>query len=277
MAAYDRRVYGLPQVLERNARRLRLGPGGIPSLLVHPGWDEGRPVPVVIWMHGRTARKEIDPGRYLRLMRAGLGIVAVDLPGHGERYEAARQHPGHTLDVVLEMTDEIDTIVECVRDIPEFDSSRLGVGGMSAGGMATLARLCRPHPFAASSVEATTGSWLHQSHREMFEGHDDASYRHADPIRNLDAWREIPLQGQHATHDAWVDIGGQRAFFDALRSRYEHPEHLELIEYDRTGVPFEHAGFGRFASIAKDRQRDFFVRWLTVAAAPASQAARSKT
>jgi len=34
-------------------------------------------------MHGRTANKELDPGRYLRLIRAGIAVCAIDLPGHG--------------------------------------------------------------------------------------------------------------------------------------------------------------------------------------------------
>ena len=32
----------------------------IPVLLVHPDWNGGHHVPVVLWMHGRTVTKEID-------------------------------------------------------------------------------------------------------------------------------------------------------------------------------------------------------------------------
>src|SRR4029450_3068251 len=69
----------LPSALRANARWLRLGPtpGNIPALITHPDWAPGHLAPVVIWMHGRTVNKELDPGRYLRWMRAtGGGIGA---------------------------------------------------------------------------------------------------------------------------------------------------------------------------------------------------------
>ena len=81
----------LPSSVLALARRVRL-PGNVPALLVHPHLDRTsgtvtRPAPVLVWMHGRTVAKELDPGRYLRLARAGIASCALDLPGHGERAE----------------------------------------------------------------------------------------------------------------------------------------------------------------------------------------------
>ncbi|MCH8940394.1 MAG: hypothetical protein IIC27_04645 [Chloroflexi bacterium] len=61
-------------------------------------------------MHGRTVEKELDPGRYLRWLRAGIATCTVDLPGHGERFEQALQHPEQAMEVVLRMLGEIDEI-----------------------------------------------------------------------------------------------------------------------------------------------------------------------
>ena len=147
----------LPSALQAAARWRRLGVSDIPAMIVHPDWEGaetaadsagpsggpsaapsaapagapsgGRP-PVVIWMHGRTARKEIDPGRPLRLLRAGIGFCSVDLPGHGERYDAALQHPAHSLDLILQMIDEIDEIIDALRQMGIFDPHRMGIGGM---------------------------------------------------------------------------------------------------------------------------------------------------
>ena len=83
----------LPTSLKKQARPARLA--GVPSLLVHPDW--ARPAPFVLWMHGRTVDKELDPGRYLRWVRAGIGACAIDLPGHGERHEAAADEPSSTI------------------------------------------------------------------------------------------------------------------------------------------------------------------------------------
>src|SRR5688572_13618251 len=97
----------MPSALRSRGRWERMGRAQAPCLLVHPDWESGSAVPAVIWMHGRTAHKELDPGRYLRWMRAGIGACAVDLPGHGERYDASLQDGSRTLDVVMQMLEEI--------------------------------------------------------------------------------------------------------------------------------------------------------------------------
>jgi len=255
----------IPAALQQNARWERIGDDRVPVMLVHPEWASDRAVPIVLWMHGRTVSKEIDPGRYLRLMRVpggGIGSCAIDLPGHGERFDPGMQSPRQAWRVLRQMIEEIDPIVDALRDRYPFDLSRIGIGGMSLGGMAALARLTRPHAFAAASVEATTGSWAHQREREMFEPAAPDDVRRLEPIQNLDGWREIPLQAFHSRLDEWVAYEGQETFIEALRARYEDPSMVEFVVYDRTGAPNEHAGFGRKATDAKARQTDFFRRWL---------------
>jgi poly(3-hydroxybutyrate) depolymerase len=229
-------------------------------MIVHPDWRS--PAPVVLWMHGRTVSKEIDPGRALRLLRAGIGFCALDLPGHGERLDPALHEPDRAWDVVTRMIDEIDPVTTALLAAGPFDPERVGVGGVSAGGMAVLARLCRPHRFACAGVEATTGSWGHQRHRAMFAGRPDAAIGALDPIRHLDGWRPIPFLAIHSRLDEWVSVTGQAMFVEALRRHYDDPTLVEFVQYDRTGAPFEHAGFGAMSGDAKNRQRDFFARRL---------------
>jgi dienelactone hydrolase len=246
----------MPAALRANARWERLGNSAIPALLVHPDWNSAAPAPVVIWMHGRTANKELDPGRYLRWMRAGVGACAIDLPGHGERFDASYQDGARTPEILRQIVDEIDEVVEALRDIGSFDMQRLAIGGMSAGGMAALARLCKPHTFRCASVEATTGDWT---------GHFGARLTpiaDLNPIAHLDGWREIPFQAIHARHDQIISFDGQGKFIDALRKRYADPNQIDFVAYDQTGAPSEHIGFGRHAADAKDRQREFFRRQL---------------
>ncbi|MFK7959180.1 MAG: alpha/beta hydrolase family protein [Phycisphaerales bacterium] len=250
----------LPSRLRAAARMMRLGPDEVPALVAHPDWDSGRPVPMVIWMHGRTVSKELDPGRYLRWIRAGIAAVAIDLPGHGERFDPELQRPERTLDVVLQMADQIDAVHAAALALGVFDPDRIGIGGMSAGGMATLNRLTRPHAFACASVEATTGSWRHQASREMFRDQPTGRLDGGDPIQHLDGWRPIPFQAIHTRADEWVDFAGQAAFVDAIRKHQANPADraaVDFVVYDETGAPNEHAGFGRFSADAKDRQREF--------------------
>src|SRR5262245_8937275 len=155
----------LSQALQKQSRWERLGPTQVPALLAHPDWQS--PAPVVIWLHGRTAHKELDSGRYLRWIRAGIGACALDLPGHGERSEPDLQDAKATLRVWQQAVAEIDHVVEGLGDRKwggAFDLDRIGIGGMSAGGMIALRRLCDDHPFRCASVEGTTGSFDSMPH-----------------------------------------------------------------------------------------------------------------
>ena len=221
------------------------------------------PSPVVLWMHGRTVTKELDPGRYLRWMRAGIGVCAVDLPGHGERYDDDLQRPERAFDAVVGMLEEIDGVLAALWELGLFDADRVAIGGVSAGGMAALARLCETHGFGCAAVEATSGSWAGSRERPMFRARETwERARRLDPIGRLEQWREIPLQVIHARHDEWMPAAAQREFVGALRGRYRAPGRVELIEYELTGAPHEHVGFGSMAADAKNRQLAFLRRWL---------------
>lgn len=292
-----------PADLARRARAVRLGPAAIPALLAHPDWRY--PAPTVIWLHGRTVTKELDPGRYLRWVRAGIAACAIDLPGHGQRAVTAMQHPARTLDVLEQVLPEIDQVIEALADpvwsgrgasaastepgttgsgsgagnggdrrdggeTGVFDLDRLAIGGMSAGGMAALRRLCDPHPFRCAAVEGTTGDlaglYFGDDGRRWPVAHDAERVARLDPTAHLGAWRPIPLLALHAEHDRVVPITSQRRFIDALRAHYRDlgadDSLVSLVTFPHTGAPEEHAGFGRFANDAKNVQTDFLVRWL---------------
>jgi dipeptidyl aminopeptidase/acylaminoacyl peptidase len=243
---------GVPPSLKLAARWMRLA--GVPALVMHPDFaragDGPRVLPWLLWMHGRTVTKEIDPGRFQRMLRAGMACVAVDLPGHGERFEPWAHQPEHTLAVITRMVGEIDAVVDAVHELGGFDLERSAIGGMSAGGMAAMARLCRPHRFRCAAVECSTGSWRGQPN--LLRG-DAAAFDALNPIEHLDGWRSIPFLALHNRFDEWVPLAGQEAFVAELRRRAPDPSGIELHVYERTGAPFEHAGFGRMGADAKDR------------------------
>lgn len=270
----------LPKALAAQSRFVRIA-DSIPALIAHPDWQ--RPAPFVVWMHGRTAYKELDPGRYLRWLRAGIATVAVDLPGHGERADPDLQSPAATLDVVAAMVREIDQVFAATQSTPFaglFDPASAAVGGMSAGGMSALRRLCDPHPFAAASVEATTGwlSWLYFPDQRAAAG--DAAAVPArwlavqprekvlavDAVEHLPGFRPIPLLILHTETDLVVPVRGMERFADLLRARYRFlnadESLIEVKTWRDTGAPEEHAGFGKFGNDAKNAQVEFLARVL---------------
>lgn len=275
----DPRFAQLPKSLQGKSRAMRLGED-VPALVAHPQSEGGAldglaPVPFVIWLHGRSVNKELDPGRYLRWVRAGVGAVALDLPGHGERFIKAYQGPEKTLALIEQARGEIDAVLASLRELGGFDIARCMIGGMSAGGMVTLSRLCAPHPFLGACVEGTTGNL-----RDLYDppagmpgrpwpvAHDPGEVARLDPIAHLGDFAPIPLLALHNQGDEMVPIEGQRRFLDALRAHYESvgadPELIELRTFTDTGAPQEHAGFGRHANDAKNLQLDFIKRVLGV-------------
>jgi dienelactone hydrolase len=258
-----------PAALAQRSRSAHLA--GVPALLAHPDWE--RPAPVAIWMHGRTVNKELDPGRYLRWIRAGIAACALDLPGHGERRVEGMDSPTRTLEVLPQMVAEIDGVVAALSDSKWngiFEAKRLAIGGMSAGGMATLRRLCDPHPFTCAAVEGTTGDlamlYHPDSNRAWPVSHPPERVAPLDPAQHLDAWRPIPLLHLHSESDRVVPIAGVRSFIDKLRVHYRDrgadPELVQLITWFETGALDEHSGFGRFSNDAKNLQVEFLKKHL---------------
>lgn len=278
----DNRFTRLPRALDERTLFTSLAgetsPFGeaIPALLAHPetGWNDAgsapAPAPVVLWMHGRTVSKELDPGRYLRWVRSGIAACAIDLPGHGEREKESFQHPDHTLELIEQAIVEVDHVVEALaeeRFNGAFDLDRIAVGGMSAGGMVALVRLTREHRFRCAAVEATAGSLDFMKGRDFYvEGRAQA----LDPMRRIDSWRPIPLLVLHSRADEWIPVEAMTTFLDALRRHYRasgaDPAMIEMKTWERTGAPNEHYGFGNVSNEAKNVQLDFLRRHLVAGA-----------
>ncbi len=259
----------LPSALAQQTRFTRLA--GVPALLAHPDWTT--PAPTLVWMHGRTANKELDNGRYLRLIRAGIAACALDLPGHGERLDPVMQTPERTLDVLEGMLRELDGVVTALGDPTwngVFDTNRLALGGMSAGGMVTLRRLTEPHPFLAAAVEGSAGDLARLYTQSPPPGlrvpHPPERVAALDPLPRVASWRPIPLLAMHSEADQVVPLACVTGFLAALRLRYAEagasPALIELKAWPETGAPQEHSGFGRVASEAKTTFVDFLVRAL---------------
>lgn len=244
----------------------------IPTLLCHPDWIS--PAPTVLWLHGRTAYKELDSGRFLRLIRAGIAAVAIDAPGHGQRRDKRAEEPNHALGVMKDLLPEIDQVVEALADPVwqgVFDLDRMGIGGMSLGGMATLRRLCGPHEFKCASVESSCGDLAglydpERGTRPWGTTYPAAEIAPLDPVAHLEGFAPLPLLALHSEADRIVPWDVQRGFLNRLRAHYEQvgadPGLVEEKTWASTGAPEEHSGFGKVAAEAKSVQMEFFARWL---------------
>ncbi len=250
----------LPRSLLTQSRVLRLGSAGTPALLIHPRFDRNlemppQPAPFLLWLHGRTAQKELDSGRYLRLSRAGIATVAIDLPCHGERADPQKQTSEFSLQVIEQLLMELPGVLEALQKFPEFDQSRSAIGGFSLGGMSALAALCQPHSFCAALIEATSGDWSEMASAK----HDPARAARLEPLRHLDSWKPLPILALHASQDQMVPVAPQRAFIEKIRARTPATICVVWEEFAATGALHEHIGFGLFAAHAKTLGTKFLV------------------
>ncbi|MCK6478317.1 MAG: alpha/beta fold hydrolase, partial [Phycisphaerales bacterium] len=259
----DERFSQFPKDLATRSRSLKLGAAGVPTLLAHPDWQS--PAPVMLWMHGRTVNKELDPGRYLRWIRAGIAAVAIDLPGHGERFDPRLQEATGTLDMLEQALGDVDQVLDALARsewAAFFDFTRVGIGGMSAGGMVTLRRLCDPAPgslpngFAAAAVEGTTG-WLEGLYYPEKAGlprpvqqpieHPVDRLARLDPMRNRQRMKPLPMLVLHSQADEVVPWAGMSVFIERLKAHYRQqgadPSMIQVVTWTSTGAPQEHAGF----------------------------------
>ncbi len=265
-------MYPLPSALAALTRFARLGPARVPALIAHPDWKS--PAPVMVWMHGRTADKTLDNGRYLRWVRAGFAACALDLPGHGERLadggDAGLQTPERIGEAIAQMVDELDGVIEALHSdeyASVLDTTRLGLGGMSAGGVTTLRRLTIPgHPFVAASIESAAGDLAQLYRTPGWPRPEPGAIAHIDPLAHIAGFEPLPLLALHSESDRLVPIQCLRTFWTALehhyRARAAPPEWLMLKTWPETGAPDEHSGFGRVAAEAKTVQTDFLTKWL---------------
>ncbi|MDA1007444.1 MAG: alpha/beta fold hydrolase [Planctomycetota bacterium] len=248
-----------PRSLAHHSRWTRLA--GVPSVIIHPALREGiawpdHPAPTLLWLHGRTVSKELDPGRYQRAFHAGYAVCAIDLPGHGERRDLTLQGPESLADLIDWCVPEIDAVVNALVSRGVTTEESIAIGGMSAGGMIAIARLCEPHSFKAVLLESTTGDFL-SLHHVQEESTQRRRLAGVNPIDRLSSWQETKVLALHSEADAVVPVSGQRRFIDALRSHARHPDHIRLHSWKSTGAPNEHAGFGNKHGEAKELGTEF--------------------
>ncbi|MBL4847850.1 MAG: alpha/beta fold hydrolase [Planctomycetes bacterium] len=244
-------LQGFPSTLRERVRVGKLG--AAPALLCHPEPVSSAPraAPLLLWLHGRTVRKEIDSARFLRLTRAGFACLAIDLPGHGERLDPALQAPDALPQLLAAGVAELDEVLASLWAsdwAPLIDRERLALGGMSAGGMIALRRLCDSHPFRCAVVESSCGDF-----QAAGGGRFPASQLEPfDPARHLAGWQaELPFLALHSERDEVCPLVGITRFVQALKSRYQAPERVTLQTWPETGAPKEHAGFGRKSHAAR--------------------------
>lgn len=142
----------------------------VTGVLVKAEGSAGRR-PVVIQLHGTGGRKEQLMPRLTTLANRGFVAIAIDGRYHGERegegrelstaymtailnaYKTGREHP-FFYDTVL----DVMRLIDYLETRPDIDASRIGLGGLSKGGIETyLTAAVEPRVTAAVAERAVQG------------------------------------------------------------------------------------------------------------------------
>lgn len=101
-----------------------------------PAADAGRPVPVVVAVHGwgangSTLSALVDP-----LVRAGIAVVLFDAASHGDSSSEA-------FSSLPRFAEDLAAVLDTLRGMPVVDASRVGLLGHSVGAAAVLLHAAR--------------------------------------------------------------------------------------------------------------------------------------
>jgi dipeptidyl aminopeptidase/acylaminoacyl peptidase len=217
----------------------------IQGLLILPvGYQEGRPVPLVTWVHGGPAwlysQGFYGAGRFPQQMFAGAGY-AVLLPnprgsaGWGVAFTEANIGDFGGRDY-QDIVAGIDYVISLGIAAPD----RLAIGGWSYGGFMTAWAITQTDRFKAAMVGAgicnwrsfhgvaSVGMWDRISLRaNPYE--QGGYYDHFSPIHYVDKVK-TPTLIVHGADDIIVPVGQSYEFFRALK---DHAVPTELVVYPR--------------------------------------------
>ena len=140
----------------------------IHAFLYRPKGDG--PFPVVIYNHGaRTGRpRRPEPNEFIGnlLTRAGYAVLIPERRGYGgsdgpTMAEAMGNDWGQRFVARVEAeTDDVFAAVDYLRTLPFADTKRIGIMGISLGGIVTMFAISRSTTFAVAINQAgATGAW----------------------------------------------------------------------------------------------------------------------
>lgn len=200
---------------------------GIPCLVMSPKENPG-PFPTILIYHGWSSNKCNQRFIGSILVNRGYQVIAPDAPGHGSRqsidFNSKLSVHNFFWPTILQSVDESDALIPAIIDLPEVESSRICLAGISMGGMAASAIFPRHQGIKCFTGIITTGAW--DSHLEKSKSPEPlgastlAKIQKNNPRGRLEDMSCRPMLLLHGDQDPIVSIESQRTFFLELRDAY---------------------------------------------------------
>lgn len=215
---------------------------GIPSILMRPKEIKER-YPTVIFYHGWSSSKDSQSFRGFILASLGYQVLLPDAIYHGERGRidyGAKENAGVFWEVVLKNLEESDYLIDDLVRYYDADESRIALSGHSMGGFTSIGIFAKNKLPKTLVVLNGSGSW--QKSNDIFierlgiertERFVELEKKviELDPFENLDELKDRPILILHGEDDTVVEVGPQREFYEALKSRFDRQDLIMMSTY----------------------------------------------
>jgi len=212
----------------------------------------GEKQPMVIMIHGFTARKEnVLPYAYY-VAKEGYHTILFDAYEHGELETAQFKNysnlekKAHMHTIIFKSSKNIDPIIAAFADHQSVDNKSVGLIGFSMGGMIVydyIYRLRSPNVKVAVPIIATP-QWEKSVRRDLardpgfaryFDEQKISQIENRQPSSHLDKVKDFPLLILNGELDEIMPIGDVKEFYERAKRSFTHKELIKLIEYKGIG------------------------------------------
>lgn len=207
---------------------------GLPVLEIFPAEQENQALPTVIFYHGWTSQKESAMVNGYELAKNGFRALLPEADLHGERKPSSSttQENMDFWRVVVHNLQEMESMIDYYQQKGLIDEDRIGVAGLSMGGITTCAALTQFPWIKAAAVLMGSPSpvlfskWLLQS--KWAEGMDvpfdqEAFDEMTAPLKKIalnlqpEKIAERPIYFWHGTNDDLVPYKLTADFYEKVK------------------------------------------------------------
>lgn len=144
-------------------------------------------LPTIFFYHGFTSSKEIYAYFGYLLAQQGFRVILPDAPLHGARADGDEVRLMASFwDILQNNVNELATLKEFFVNRGLADASRLGVGGVSMGGMTTMASLVR-FPWIKAAACLMGSGYFDVLSTHLFPGYDAGDSAQREAFRHAHA------------------------------------------------------------------------------------------
>lgn len=223
----------------------------IPCLLIEKQAHVEKKLPLVVYLHGFGRAKEDGLTLAYLLARQNMRVVLPDSIYHGAREEeiSPEQKKLYFWDIVAQNIKDIGSIKKHFSDKNLILNHKIGVAGMSMGGISTAAALTQYEWITSSGLLMATANmtdyamWLLEQEggreslgiSEMELTYLMTQLESTDLSRNIELLNDRPLFMWHGTKDEMIPFKYAEDFYQKLQKYHENVDDIELLIEENRG------------------------------------------